>query len=123
MAEGSLAATGSKMQMQKPVEPVEPEPRLFDKVIKEAFSSAIWYYTIHKYIGDIVQSKYHSVNFIACRAFICMDICVENDFNIDYESERKRAYFDSYCDTVRLPITFSFSHAYQYIILYRFLSS
>ena len=26
-----------------------------DKVIKQVFSSALWYYTIHKYIEDIVQ--------------------------------------------------------------------
>ena len=26
-----------------------------EKVIKEVFSSALWHYTVHKYIGDIVQ--------------------------------------------------------------------
>ena len=32
-----------------------------DKVIKRVFSSALWYYTVHKYIGDIVQGQYHSI--------------------------------------------------------------
>ena len=26
-----------------------------EKVIKEVFSSALFYYTVHKYIGDIVE--------------------------------------------------------------------
>ena len=26
-----------------------------DKVMKEVFSSVLWYYTVHKYIGDIVE--------------------------------------------------------------------
>ena len=25
------------------------------KVIKDVFSSALWYYTVHKYIGDVVE--------------------------------------------------------------------
>ena len=45
-----------------------------------------------------------------------MDICVDNHFNIDDQPERKQIYYESYCDTVRLPITILFSHAYQFIV-------
>ena len=63
MAEGSPAASGSGIVRVT-------ERRMFDDedIIKKVFSSALWYYSVHKYIGDIVQGQYHSVNLIACRA-------------------------------------------------------
>ena len=45
MAEGSSAASTG---MAKYITERE-------KAMKEVFSSALWHYTVHKYIGDIVQ--------------------------------------------------------------------
>ena len=98
MAERSPAASTSGIRFLKLSDD--------EDIIKRVFSSVVWRYPVHKYIGDIVQGQYHSVNLIACRAFIWMDICVDNHFKSDYQPKHKQAYFELYCDTVRLPITF-----------------
>ena len=63
MAEGSPTASGSRGIRVT-------EYRFCDEgeITKQAFSSALWNYTAHKYNGDIVQGQCHSVNLIACRA-------------------------------------------------------
>ena len=113
MAEGPPAA--SKETVRK----IEQRPDK-DEIIKQVFSSALWYNPVHKYIADIVQSQCHSVYGITSSL---ASAYVENRLNIDYQPDHKWICFQWYCDTVRLPVTFLFSHAYQYIILYRFLSS
>ena len=66
MAEGPPAASKPETIL---VTEYRPRPER-EVVIKQVYSSALWYYPVHKYIGDIVQGQYHSVNLLACRTFI-----------------------------------------------------
>ena len=58
MAEGSFPETSGSKSIRV------TEYRFSDEkeTIKDVFSSALWYYPVHKYVGDIVQGQCHSVN-------------------------------------------------------------